>query len=519
MHLNNMEGNIILGHEIRHKIGEGQLSEVFFAQVRPGYPAVLKILKPAYSAEESLRQRFEQEARLLSKVVHPLIERAFDLTEHQGRPAFFLKYLTGQDLGAYVREKGPLSLDLAARLWADTMKALNYAHRRGLLYRNIKPSNLFLTEFGGLGLLDFGLSPATPPLAQTGTACYLSPEQRSNTEPLTPASDYYSLGATFYYLLTGELPYGLAEAAPAAVRPAIQQGGAVDLSRLPEEWCGTLANVLRKEPGARICAPRPQREAGGPFVKSTLAVPRAFPPQMPSALPKAVQELAGNMVWVEGGTFMMGGAAEQGDGCRGPETPVHEVSLDGFWISRYPVTQALWAAVVGGGPEHFKGCPECPVKGVGWLNVRRLFLHALNEMTGGQYRLPTEAEWEYAARGGRQSRGYTFSGSDDLGRVAWYAENSGGKAHPVGLKAPNELGLYDMSGNVWEWCSDTYAADYYSSSPLHNPQGRPAGTSHVFRGGSYESKPSFCRVAFRFGMSSSMAPGFRLAASPLPKVP
>ena len=218
-----------------------------------------------------------------------------------------------------------------------------------------------------------------------------------------------------------------------------------------------------------------------------------------------------NMVYVEGGTFTMGATSEQ----KKPdddEKPTHRVSLSSFYIGKYEVTQALWKAVMGSNPSHWKG-DNLPVENVSW-NDCQTFLRKLNAMTGKNFRLPTEAEWEYAARGGNLSRGYQYSGSKKIDDVAWYNNNSGGETHPVGTKAPNELGIYDMSGNVWEWCQDWYG-DYHGYSQT-NPTGPSCGANRVYRGGSWGSGAWLCRVAFRDNYtpgSRGNGLGLRLALS------
>ncbi|MBQ3247459.1 MAG: SUMF1/EgtB/PvdO family nonheme iron enzyme, partial [Alistipes sp.] len=171
------------------------------------------------------------------------------------------------------------------------------------------------------------------------------------------------------------------------------------------------------------------------------------------------------MVFVKGGTFTMGATAEQGSDADSDEKPAHSVTVSNFYIGKYEVTQAQWEAVMGKNPSRFKG-DNLPVERVSWNDIQK-FIEKLNAKTGKRYRLPTEAEWEYAARGGNQSKGYKYSGSNDIGSVAWYTDNSSSPTHPVGQKQPNELGLYDMSGNVYEWCSDWHGS--YSSGSQTNP--------------------------------------------------
>jgi len=242
------------------------------------------------------------------------------------------------------------------------------------------------------------------------------------------------------------------------------------------------------------------------------------------------------MVFVEGGTFQMGSNEGNND-----EWPVHTVTLSSFEISKYEITNSLYCVFLNdigcssngsfndteygnvtyidmgdvdcqviytGGqfvPESGKG--NFPVIEISWYGA-----HAFALWAGG--RLPTEAEWEFAARGGNNSNGYTYSGSNNLDDVAWYSSNSDRHTHKVGTKAPNELGIYDMSGNVWEWCHDWYAAHYYSVSPQNNPQGPASGSYRVLRGGSRVNNAYLCRVALRYGNNpddSNYNDGFRIA--------
>ena len=197
------------------------------------------------------------------------------------------------------------------------------------------------------------------------------------------------------------------------------------------------------------------------------------------------------MIFVEGGTFQMGSNSDESD-----EHPVHSVTLSAFNIGKYEVTQAQWTAIMGNNPSNFKGCDDCPVETVSWDDVQD-FIRKLNAQTGKNYRLPTEAEWEYAANGGKSSKGFTYSGSNDLNAVAWNTDNSGSKTHTVGGKQANELVIYDMSGNVSEWCSDWYGA--YNSYSETNPTGASSGHGRVRRGGSWNGYANPCRTANRSG--------------------
>ena len=200
-----------------------------------------------------------------------------------------------------------------------------------------------------------------------------------------------------------------------------------------------------------------------------------------------------DMVKVEAGTFMMGATSEM-ENPYSWEKPVHQVTLtNDYYIGKYEVTQALWQSVMGSNPSYFKG-DNLPVETVSCDDCKE-FISKLNRITGRKFRLPTEAEWEYAARGGKMSRGYQYSGSSNISDVAWYDGNSGSKTHPVGTKQANELGIYDMTGNVWEWCQDRYGS--YVSSSQKNPTGTVRGSNRVYRGGGWDIFAWSCRLSCR----------------------
>ena len=201
-----------------------------------------------------------------------------------------------------------------------------------------------------------------------------------------------------------------------------------------------------------------------------------------------------DMVRVEAGTFTMGATPEMKDPYN-DEKPTHRVTLtNDYYIGKYEVTQALWKAVMGNNPSSFKG-DNLPVEEVSWDDCQD-FISKLNRITGKTFRLPAEAEWEYAARGGNKSRGYQYSGSNNLSDVAWHTNNSGSKTHAVGSKQANELGIYDMTGNVWEWCQDWYGK--YSSSSKTNPTGANSESYRVRRGGSWFALADWCRSSSRY---------------------
>jgi len=215
-----------------------------------------------------------------------------------------------------------------------------------------------------------------------------------------------------------------------------------------------------------------------------------------------------DMVTVQGGRFAMGGNKNKN------EMPIHNVTLSSFKIAKYETTRAQWQKVMGSNSSGGKECMDCAINAVGWDDVQT-FIKKLNTLSGKNYRLPTEAEWEYAARGGTKSKKFEYAGSNDINAVAWTSVNSG-NIHPVGQKEANELGLYDMSGNILEWCNDWYDENYYGKSPGNDPKGPATGPHRVVRGGSsnWNFEPAVCRVAYRIPVLwGNGSVGFRLASS------
>ena len=253
-----------------------------------------------------------------------------------------------------------------------------------------------------------------------------------------------------------------------------------------------------------------------------LAVPTFVLAQQPqNTMTITVKDVSFNMILVQGGTFTMGCTSEQGSDCYDREKPAHRVTLSTYYIGETEVTQELWKAVMGSNPSRFIG-DKRPVEQVSWDDCQK-FIRKPNRLTGKQFRLPTEAEWEFAARGGTKSLHYKYSGSNDLNVVAWYRGNAYDKGesspdygtHVVKTKKPNELGIYDMSGNVEELCSDRYGN--YTDAAQTNPQGASSGSCRVGRGGSWGYDARYCRSSNRDNGSTNIRSsglGLRLVLLP-----
>ena len=436
-----------------------------------------------------------------------------------------------------------------------------HLHQNGVLHRDLKPANILIHQQGNNYfplIADFGLSKLSQSEGSRisnsfggGTLEYSAPEQLLG-KTLRYNADLWALGVIVYELFTGKRPFvtdntnSSAEAKRQEIFNKIVNAPLPkDVENLPTPFNTFVANCLEKDPEIRAKTTAEALEKiatkgqGQPFgeAQNEETEVQKTPPKPPdpskpqsnwwllvlglfvvagayyffSGNTNIIAQLEKNMVYVAGGSFTMGCTSEQGSDCYDNEKPAHPVSVKSFYIGKYEVTQAEWRAVMGSDPEelYFKGCDRCPVENVSWEDVQD-FLKKLNAQTGKNYRLPSEAEWEYAARGGNKSKGYKYAGSNNIDEVAWYGyEKAGKETHAVGGKQANELGLYDMSGNVYEWCNDWYKG-YPGSSGVTDY----TGSRREGRGGSWNGAASFCRVSCRdeSGPDSRLGfLGFRLA--------
>jgi formylglycine-generating enzyme required for sulfatase activity/predicted Ser/Thr protein kinase len=447
------------------------------------------------------KSKFIREAQELAAIEHRNIVRVYDHFEANNTAYFTMGYVDGKSLQQLITENGTLTAADAVNVINQLMDAVDSLHRRRKLHRDIKPANVMISNRWEVVLIDFGTARSFGDGRTVTSAAFVSPgysplEQYGEQGSLDERSDIYSLGATLYFLLTGKKPVEapMRFSSPLDTASSINTG----VSHAVSNAVAKAMQIHAKERYPSIEAFRTAlnqtvRDEGG---DGTAPIPG----------PSAIKP---EMVLVEGGTFDMGPDPFSKAWSRGEARSV-AVTLSAFKIGQYPVTQAQWLAVMGYNPSHFSGCDNCPVENVSWNEVQE-FIRKVNQQTGKNYRLPTEAEWEYAARGGNQSKGYRYAGSDDLANVGWFWDNSGIITHDVGQKQANELGIYDMSGNVWEWCEDWKGA--YSSSPQTNPKGPSSGSYRVLRGGGWSINAGGCRVSNRHYFSPDFryyGYGFRL---------
>ena len=548
---------------------------------------------------ERYRNKFLKEARNIAKLEHPNIVSIIDVFEENSTAYYVMKYAQNGSLDDKVKREGHLSEAEATRYILKVAKALRFVHQHKMTHLDVKPANILLSDNDEPLLIDFGLSKqydtktgeqtSSTPLGYSPGYAPIEQYMAGGAGTFSPESDIYSLGATFYKLLTGNTPpdastvvndglpmqelkekgvsqqtiyaifqameplrkdrlhdmdrfINLLEKEPSEKPAAQQLSQPYTVQTIISEGTAPAAVVQHKEQAEAQPQPQPKQShtpvlekkrtywAGLGVALLVIVVifatvfmlnnhsqggspDRSAETSSISAKTSSISaETSVNEAWtnetmtfeangvfftmipVEGGTFTMGATSEM----KNPdddEQPTHPVTLSSYYIGETEVTQALWMAVMGSNPSYFEG-DDLPVVYVSWYDCQT-FINRLNSLTGKNFRLPTEAEWEFAARGGNQSRHTPYSGSRRIDDVAWYRDNSGDLTHPVKTKQPNELGIYDMTGNVYEWCQDWLGS--YSSNAQTNPTGASSGSDRVLRGGGWGRSPRGCRSSNRSG--------------------
>lgn len=500
-------------------------------------------------------ENFAREAAMLASLQHPGIVQVLRSFQAFGTAYFVMPFVDGMALDDLMRKRGGdrFSEEELRGLISHVLKALAHLHDRGIYHRDIKPGNILITSEGAPVLIDFGsarqrLSERSMTVVES--AGYTPFEQLQSRGNVGPWSDLYALGGTLVKAITGEaLPkandrvfddpwkalVSRNELLPAFSVPFLDSIDRAlclhprDRWQEAGEWLAALGapTEVRRQPIQTI-EPEPFSEPEPAFFAvDSLPAEQALAGAAVDAQSEEEFDLITGckipMCWVPPGEFLMG-SPEGEYGAREDETQ-HSVKISrGFWMGKYPVTQAQWLAVMESHPsalirlnlktrmnpeKYYKELARWanhPVECVNWHDIRGSgrsggdFLGKINARSHERWSfdLPTEAEWEYACQAGESSQAERELATD-LGAVAWYADNSEGSTHRVGLKQPNDWGLHDMLGNVWEWCSDWYGAydGAYASRAVMDPQGPKSGTCRVLRGGSWKNDALRCRIACR----------------------
>ena len=487
------------------------------------------------------RQKFLKEARGIAQLNHPNIVRIIDVFEENGTAYYVMEYAEGGSLKDKVKENGSLSEAVATRYIIQVAEALDYIHQRNMNHLDVKPGNIMLNEKDETLLIDFGLSKqydassgsqtSSTPIGISEGYAPMEQYKRGGVSVFSPETDIYALGATFFNLLTGLTPPSASDIYEDGIPVKELESKGVSrkaIGVICQAMAGRKKDRLKSAQAFINALSKSNKAKAKTNVKdedtTVIAVPEKYGfkkrkiwigigimavavvliglelissnyitvnGKIYKQLPQktiTVNGVSFDMIWVGAGTFTMGADTA----CRYDVKPAHIVTLTkNCYIGKTEVTQALWEAVMGQNPSRFKGASK-PVHNISW-NDCRLFLSKLNTLTGLNFRLPTEAEWEYAARGGNRSCNYDYSGSDNFNEVAWKIRCSSTGVHAVAIKKPNELGIYDMSGSVAEWCSDWYDKNYYERSPQIDPAGPDNGEKRVWR----EGVVSECSLTFR----------------------
>lgn len=479
------------------------------------------------------RQKFLKEARSIAQLNHPNIVRIIDVFEENGTAYYVMEYAEGGSLKDKVKENGSLSEAVATRYIIQVAEALDYIHQRNMNHLDVKPGNIMLNEKDETLLIDFGLSKqydvssgsqtSSTPIGISDGYAPMEQYKRGGVSVFSPETDIYALGATFFNLLTGVTPPSASDVYEDGIpvkeleskgvsRKAIgvicqaMAGRKKDRLKSAQAFINALSKSNKaktktnvKDENTTVVAVHEKHgfkkwkmwigigimavavaviwigfELISDYNDNYITVNGKRYKQLPQKT-ITVNGVSFDMIWVEAGTFKMGYADFAFT------SPLHKVTLTkNYYMGKTEVTQALWEAVMGENPSEDKGASK-PVHNISW-NDCELFLSRLNTLTGLDFRLPTEAEWEYVAQGGNRSCNYLYSGSNNFNEVAWELDRYTG-VHVVAAKKPNELGVYDMSGNVCEYCSDWFDENYYKYSPQIDPTGPINGEIRVKRGG------------------------------------
>lgn len=522
------------------------LKEFYMEKEMKRVGSELQQLKP--DAEVQMyADKFRREATKLAMLSHPNIVRVLEVFEANNTIYYSMEYLPDGTLNDYVNSRGGLPEKEALGYIRQVGSALMYLHTNKMLHLDIKPANIMRIESSNtLKIIDFGLAkrfaangdPETGASLGIGTPGYASLEQSDgNVEhEFSPELDVNAIGATYYKLLTGQTPNTAIDVLNRGVNvlPLVKKKvSQISINAIKAAMEPTKAKRLKTVEAFLDMLPRVddttvfmEKKRFNFWLTVLILVVLAVvgvaglvyvnhsddaDAGVAAISADSTADLNIEMVKVDGGQFAMGCSMEDDAEADADEGPVHNVKVSSFSIGRYEVTQAQWRMVMEDAKTGKSKNGNCPVVGVSWDDIQT-FIAKLNKRTGRRFRLPTEAEWEYAARGGKKGLKASRDGVMEIAAVAWHDNNSNGRMHPVGQLQPNALGIYDMCGNAWEYCSDWY--DDYKAGSYANPKGPKQGDFHVIRGGAWNSTRQTCRPTYRQEdsmQSGTSAIGFRLA--------
>ena len=456
---------------------------------------------------EQYRKKFIKEARNLARLNHPHIINVMDVFEENDTVYYVMPYLSGGSLHDYVKMHGVLSEQEAMKYVKQIASALKYMHEeQHICHYDVKPANILLDDKDNAVLIDFGISKnydsaghetTTTPVGMSEGYAPIEQYQQ-NVEEFSPVSDVYALGATLYFLLHGKRPISAVHRASGTALLLSKQ-----LSQGIKDIINASMKVSKRERAKSMDVFLKESCFSGQETKSfdtsinddeeTIVVCQSSYEEDSKGIVVSLNNLEFRMVRVQGGTMTMEDSSSNGFLGIFSSDKRKQVILSDFYIGEVPVTQELWKYVMKNNPSISLGNKK-PVDSVSWNDCQQ-FIFNLNKITKLKFSLPTEAQWEFAARGGISSRKFKYAGNDKADYVAWHWKNSNHQSQDVAKKLPNELGLFDMSGNVSEWCNDFF--DNYNTMLEKDPCGPQNGSDRVIRGGSWSTDEKKCRVSVR----------------------
>ena len=504
---------------LEEEVGQGTFGTVWRARHAVlGTVAAIKI-----PTDPDYIRNLRTEGVIQHQIDNPHVVKTLGIDPWHDPPYLAVEYVEGESLRTLLRDEMPLAVGTALNYATQILEALQAAHEASVIHRDLKPENILVGDDGVVKVTDFGLGRVEEATTSSilasgslhtsaggdiaGTIEYMAPEQRRAGGKIDRRADIYAFGVVLFEMLTGTRPTGsdLPSELDSSIPVHLDTLFRGCFCRLNKRFASAKDILSAVEVGAvpeRTQSPKAEAlSQAGPEVTVLTGESRKTQREIGIDLGGGVTM---EMVPIPAGTFIMGSpTSEEG---RADDETQHEVTISkAFYMGATEVTQGQWEVVMGFSPSRFEG-RYLPVETVSWEECQR-FISKLNaKVRGGGFRLPTEAEWEYACRAGTTTRFHSGGADGDLAAAGWCGANSDGKTHRVGGKKPNAWGLRDMHGNVWEWCSNWYEKEY-PRGKVTDPAGPETGTSRVVRGGSWYDVPRFCRSAIR----SSSSPSFRVS--------
>ena len=509
-------GKLLAGrYRIVERIGSGGMGEVYQAvdAEMDDMLVAIKVLPPVLARNKRSIEALKREAAVSLRLSHPNICRLHTFSSDGDIKFLVMEYIDGQTLEEMLdrSDAHKIPLDTLLPTACGIASALDHAHNQhpAILHRDIKPSNIMVTKAGIAKLLDFGIArelkdsmTRVTGKETAGTLLYMSPEQFSGGQP-SPAGDIYALGATLYECLSGQPPFHRG-----AIGHQLLNNQPPEISTQPPRINSALQKSLAKSPDARPTSAEAFVSMLTTVYKPADREALALKSRIASYFGTLSLDLGGGatmkLVLIPSGKFQMGSPKTEA-GREADEGPQREVTISKpFYMGVHEITQSQWKVVMGtepwAGQTYAKFGASNAASYISWDDATK-FCEALSKKAGKRVALPTEAQWEYSCRAGSKT---AYSFGDDaskLGDYAWYNDNAYRKgeeyAHAVGQKKPNAFGLYDMHGNVWEWCHDWYDEKFYANAKDVDPENTTEAKYRVLRGGSWYNYPRSCRAAFR----------------------